>query len=112
MYGETFYVRHTTQHQLQWSQIKIRNCLVSRSYFIYFSSLSVTRLFQCWPEIKMCNIEIGILMSLYRLRRNRRHKNGGKIEFKLETNISYQLMFVFDNYFEILRHQAWKYAIS
>ena len=25
MYGETFYGRHTAQHQLQWSQIKIRN---------------------------------------------------------------------------------------
>ena len=24
MYGETFYGRHTAQHQLQWSQIKIR----------------------------------------------------------------------------------------
>ena len=24
MYGETFYSRHTAQHQLQWSQIKIR----------------------------------------------------------------------------------------
>ena len=23
MYGETFYGRHTAQHQLQWSQIKI-----------------------------------------------------------------------------------------
>ena len=25
MYGETFYGRHTAQHQLQWNQIKIRN---------------------------------------------------------------------------------------
>ena len=25
MYGETFYGRHTAQHQLQWSQIKISN---------------------------------------------------------------------------------------
>ena len=25
MYGETFYGRHTAQHQLQCSQIKIRN---------------------------------------------------------------------------------------
>ena len=25
MYGETFYGRHMAQHQLQWSQIKIRN---------------------------------------------------------------------------------------
>ena len=25
MYGETFYGRHTAQHQLQWSQIKLRN---------------------------------------------------------------------------------------
>ena len=25
MYGETFYGRHTAQHQLQWIQIKIRN---------------------------------------------------------------------------------------
>ena len=25
MYGETFYGRHAAQHQLQWSQIKIRN---------------------------------------------------------------------------------------
>ena len=24
MYGETFYGLHTAQHQLQWSQIKIR----------------------------------------------------------------------------------------
>ena len=24
MYGETFYGRHTAQHQLQWSQIKIK----------------------------------------------------------------------------------------
>ena len=28
MYGETFYGRHTAQHQLQWSQIKFRKlCL-------------------------------------------------------------------------------------
>ena len=25
MYGETFYGRHTAQHELQWGQIKIRN---------------------------------------------------------------------------------------
>ena len=24
MYGETFYGRHTAQHQLQWSQIKYK----------------------------------------------------------------------------------------
>ena len=24
MYGETFYSRHTAQHQLHWSQMKIR----------------------------------------------------------------------------------------
>ena len=24
MYGETFYGRHTAQHQLQWRQIKIK----------------------------------------------------------------------------------------
>ena len=29
MYGETFYGRHTAQHQLQWSQIKIRNEILS-----------------------------------------------------------------------------------
>ena len=28
MYGETFYGRHTAQHQLQWRQIKIKNKLV------------------------------------------------------------------------------------
>ena len=30
MYGETFYGRHTAQHQLQWSQIKIRNEILER----------------------------------------------------------------------------------
>ena len=25
MYGETFYGRHTAQHQLQWRQIKFKN---------------------------------------------------------------------------------------
>ena len=25
MHGETFYGRHTAQHQLQWRQIKIKN---------------------------------------------------------------------------------------
>ena len=25
MYGETFYDRHTAQHQLQWSQIKAKD---------------------------------------------------------------------------------------
>ena len=29
MYGETFYGRHTAQHQLQWNQIKIRNEILS-----------------------------------------------------------------------------------
>ena len=29
MYGETFYDRHTAQHQLQWSQIKIKRLLLN-----------------------------------------------------------------------------------
>ena len=32
MYGETFYGRHTAQHQLQWSQIKIRNEILRYLY--------------------------------------------------------------------------------
>ena len=41
MYGETFYGRHTTQHQLQWMQIKIRNeicdsCIVSSLALLIF----------------------------------------------------------------------------
>ena len=29
MYGETFYGRHTAQHQLQWSQIKISQNIIA-----------------------------------------------------------------------------------
>ena len=41
MYGETFYGRHTAQHQLQWMQIKIRNeicdsCIVSSWALLIF----------------------------------------------------------------------------
>ena len=32
MYGETFYGRHTAQHQLQWSQIKIRNEILKEQW--------------------------------------------------------------------------------
>ena len=28
MYGETFYGRHTAQHQMQWSQIKTIETLI------------------------------------------------------------------------------------
>ena len=32
MYGETFYGRHTAQHQLQWSQIKYKNKFLSEQW--------------------------------------------------------------------------------
>ena len=40
MYGETFYGRHTAQHQLQWSQIKFKNChSLSDSYSMVCASV-------------------------------------------------------------------------
>ena len=41
MYGETFYGRHTAQHQLQWSQIKTAHPWVKfdimKDHFYYVS---------------------------------------------------------------------------
>ena len=39
MYGEMFYGRHTAQHQLQWSQIKIYVSVRSRQKWEYHAPL-------------------------------------------------------------------------
>ena len=53
MYGETFYGRHTAQHQLQWSQIK---------YILYFILLlsMVFKRHQTFATVPHCFIIAGV----------------------------------------------------
>ena len=56
MYGETFYGRHTAQHQLQWSQIKIGNAadhpLHLYAYYRYHYPFVFVR-FRIWLSLSL-----------------------------------------------------------
>ena len=81
MYGETFYGRHTAQHQLQWRQIKFKN----QVYFSVFEArwnYKVPRL--SWDfEVLLCHDWIRFAQSVWATSRQNLSS-----ELKLKSAIS------------------------